>query len=319
MEKEKIAGQLFAGPITDKGQLLLALAINQQAGEDGWVYKTVLVLGKLARLGKTAAYEKLAELEKMGLVERQMGPPHAVRLDRQAVLGDRETVIGDRQANSGGFRETVISDRQAVIGDRQTNSPSPPAYLPLEDKDLKEEEEEEKITASPPPPPSGDLVLVASNETPKSPRFDQPAAQPPAVVEQSDLLPVPAKPKRKRAKSKRAPLPDDWVPDQDTLDQCERLGIPRDFAETTIWEFRRFWESNGKTMADWGGTFVNNAKRCWKKEQENAQKAKQRERCTDATGRSISEREATVRDAKLRFLADLESGVMDNFDLDTPV
>jgi hypothetical protein len=305
------ARAIIAGPIEDAGQLLLAMVINTLAGEDGWVYKTGLELGKLARMGKTAVYEKLAELEKMGLVERQMGPPHAVRLDRQAVLGDRETVIGDRQANSGGDRETVFGDRQAVSGDRQANSPSPSAYLPLKDKDLKEKEKEKekekKITASPSSSSSSDLVLVASNQTPKSPRLDQPAAQPPAV----------AKPKRKTpTRNPKTRIPADWQPDARTLEICLGYGVSEEHCWQQLPEFVLHHEERGEARPGWRKSFVYWMKNQVKWKKENEQKSEQARKYTDAAGRPISERDYVARQLTKRVVADMENGTLDGIALE---
>jgi hypothetical protein len=321
MQHKSMAQALLGGPIEDAGQLSLALVIHTLAGADGWVYKTAKELGKIGRLGRSSGYIKLAELEKMGVVERQIRPPHAVRIVRevtpQCYEATPECYEVASPTNRKGCHEVTPQCYEATPECYLADSPSPSAYLPKKIKDLKEEEED--IAASPSSSSSTERVLVTSSETPKPPCLDQPAAQPPAVAEQTDLLPAKPKVKRKRAKRKRTAMTSDWTPDEDTYAQCERQGLAREFAEGTIWEFRRFWLSNGSTMADWGGTFVNNVKRNWKKEQENEQNAEQRKRFTDASGRPISELQATTRDRNKRVLAAMESGLLDGFDLNTKV
>jgi hypothetical protein len=335
MEKEQIAGQLNLRPITDSGQLLLVLVINHLDGEDGWVYKTAKELGKLACMGKTASYGKLNELEKIGVIEWQRQPPQAFRLVRVAALGYREAAPEYREAvmpteskeyreaapeyreaaleyreavmptESKEYREAAPEYREAVPEYRQANSPSPSAYLPLKDKDLKEEEEEEKKTASPSSSSSSDLVLVASNETPKSPRLDQPAAQPPAVVEQGDLLPAKPKAKKKRAPAKIPParITPDWQPDARTLEICQSYGISEEHCWQQVPEFILHFEETGEARAGWKKSFVNWMKRSIKWEREDEQKSEQRERYTDASGRRLSEATVTMQDAHDNVLA----------------
>jgi hypothetical protein len=204
-----------------------------------------------------------------------------------------------------------------------TPAPNASAYLPKRSKDKKEVEEKE-IAASPPPTPPAELVLVADNPSPENtPRLDQPAAQPPAIVEQAEGRPdelLPAKRKAAPLKAKRAgsviALPDDWRADDKLLASlAKNNGIPIEFSQRLIDEFVDYWRESGGRKKSWNQAFRNWARSEWEKEQKRAKN----QRYTDASGRSISERDATTRERNQRFLATLESGLLDNFDLDQPV
>ena len=324
MALKSTAAALIEGPITDAGQLLLALVINELAGPDGWTYTTTKQLAKLARLGRTAGYNKLAELEKIGVIERQNSPTHAVRVVHQAAPEYREAALECHEAtsrtNRRGCREVTLECREATPECRQTDSPDASAYLPKRSKDLKEEDVE--ITAS--PSSAADLVLVADNPSPENTRrLDQPAAQPPAIVEQAEGRPdelLPAKRKAAPLKAKRAgsviALPDDWRADDKLLASlAKNNGIPIEFSQRLIDEFVDYWRESGGRKKSWNQAFRNWARSEWEKEQKRAKN----QRYTDASGRSISERDATTRERNQRFLATLESGLLDNFDLDQPV
>lgn len=146
---------------------------------------------------------------------------------------------------------------------------------------------------------------------------DQPAAQPPAVVGQGELLPVPAKAKRKKPrKNPPVAMTEDWWPMPKTIDNLEKdFGIPRAFTEVCVWEFITHWMGDGRGRPGWDSTFISSVQYSWNKEQ----KREKSERYTDAAGQPISERDATTRERNKRVAAALANGLFDNFDLKTKV
>jgi hypothetical protein len=301
MQHQRMGQAIIAGPIEDTGQLALALVIHTLAGQDGWVYKTGKQLAKLAHLSKNTGYKKLDALEKLGLIERMTEPPYAIRLDQQVVMGAQQL---------GSLAQQLVlptkSREYQQLGSlaQQLGSPSPSAYLPKKIKDLKEEEEEkEKIAASPSSPSSTDRVISEAVKKIRklsiSDLPDQPAAQPPAVVEQADLLPAKPKAKRKRAPAENPKdrITENWQPKAETLaNLVMKNQLPREFCDALVYEFVTYWRERGTARPGWDSTFITHAKNQWKREQENEQNAEQRKRFTDAAGRPISESQATMRD-----------------------
>ena len=162
-------------------------------------------------------------------------------------------------------------------------------------------------------------MVVDSNQAPDTPRPNQPAAQPPAVVEQGAQLPAKTKAKRKTPrKNPRHRIPEDWEPKAETMAGLVfKQGIPREFCDALIWEFRIYWTDRGDARPGWDATFVRHAKDQWKREQENEQRAQANQKYRDASGRPISEREYVSRELTKDVLADLDSGVLEGIDLDT--
>ena len=329
MALKSTAAALIEGPITDAGQLLLALVINELAESDGWAYYTQGDLAKTARLGCRKTLRRyIAAMVKAGYLEGCRKPRQGLRIAEKALLkGGAPCPINEapRPTNGAPCPRQDMGHHAPEVGHHapQMGHHAPPenasAYLPKRSKDLKEEDVE--ITAS--PSSATDLVLVADNPTPESARLDQPAAQPPAIVEQAEGRPdelLPAKRKAAPPKAKRAgsviALPDDWRADDKLLASlAKNNGIPIEFSQRLIDEFVDYWRESGGRKKSWNQAFRNWARSEWEKEQKRAKN----QRYTDASGRSISERDATTRERNQRFLATLESGLLDNFDLDQPV
>jgi hypothetical protein len=165
------------------------------------------------------------------------------------------------------------------------------------------------------------LALVATTETPDAPRLDQPAAQPPAVVEQGDLLPAKPKPKVKKKRAKPKPMttiPDDFYPNEKTLTEVIGLGFSREEALAELGAFKLHYEETGKTGNAWGTRYLNWYKFKIKWKIEDEQKAEQRERFTDASGRPISEGQYVARQVTKQVLSDLERGVLTEADYHEP-
>ena len=157
------------------------------------------------------------------------------------------------------------------------------------------------------------MVITGQQAEPISTLPDQPAAKPPAVVEQGAQLP--AKPKAKRKTPRKNPphrIPEGWEPKAETMAGLVfKQGIPREFCDALIWEFRIYWTDRGDARPGWDATFVRHAKEQWKREQENEQRAQANQKYRDASGRPISEREYVARQNTKQVLADLESGILD--------
>ena len=152
------------------------------------------------------------------------------------------------------------------------------------------------------------MVIAGNQAEPISTLPDQPAAQPPAVD------------KRKLTTGRATCIPDGWEVPADTLDHLEQTwGIPRAFSEALVWEFRNFWTESRGRKKSWSSTFINHAKSQWKREQEHAERAQANQKYRDRSGKPISEADYLARENARRVIADMESGVLDGFDLDTPV
>ncbi|MDG4550754.1 MAG: DnaT-like ssDNA-binding domain-containing protein [Candidatus Contendobacter sp.] len=68
-----------------------------------------------------------------------------------------------------------------------------------------------------------------------------------------------------RAHKAKFPLPVDWIPDSSTYAFLEKQGIPRDFAESCLDEFRLYWRENGEHRPGWEATFLNSVKRSYER------------------------------------------------------
>ena len=76
---------------------------------------------------------------------------------------------------------------------------------------------------------------------------NQPAAQPPAIVDQGVQLPVPAKPKRKSRAKPKAPIPPDYYPNEQTINAVMALGFTAEEALAEHPQFMLHWLESGKT------------------------------------------------------------------------
>jgi hypothetical protein len=68
-----------------------------------------------------------------------------------------------------------------------------------------------------------------------------------------------AKPKTARATS----MTDTWTPSEDCWRLVDKAGIPRDFAESMMGEFRLYWRDEGTRRKSWNATFLNRVKDQW--------------------------------------------------------
>jgi hypothetical protein len=68
-----------------------------------------------------------------------------------------------------------------------------------------------------------------------------------------------AKPKTARAIS----MTDTWTPSEDCWRLVDKAGIPRDFAESMMGEFRLYWRDEGTRRKSWNATFLNRVKDQW--------------------------------------------------------
>ncbi len=153
MEKEKRAGQLITGPITDPGQLLLALVINQLAGEDGWAVNYRKDLAAMTRTKcRKASAKRIQSMVKMGYLEERQKPFPGLRLTEKAHNweGVPDLSGGVSDLTEGALnpikamgQNTPSVGSETYQGGPETHPPNPSAYLPKKIKDSKEEEEEE--------------------------------------------------------------------------------------------------------------------------------------------------------------------------------
>ena len=105
MDDASNARQLIGGPITDAGQLLLALVINELAGPDGWAVSYRKDLAKAVRVSVRTLQDSLKDMRQEGLLEERKKPFPGLRLTAKALSTDRQDLPVDRQ-------ELPITDRQ---------------------------------------------------------------------------------------------------------------------------------------------------------------------------------------------------------------
>jgi hypothetical protein len=90
MQHQSVAQALREGPISDGQLLLLAMVIDQLAGEDGWTVHTRQDLAEKSRAGcpKTVK-RRIVALVKMGYLEERKKPIPGLRLTEKALDHDR--------------------------------------------------------------------------------------------------------------------------------------------------------------------------------------------------------------------------------------
>ena len=160
-------------------------------------------------------------------------------------------------------------------------------------------------------------MVVDGNQAPDTPRPNQPAAQPPAIVDQGAQLPVPAKLKRKSRAKPKAPIPPDYYPNEQTINAVMALGFTAEEALAEHPQFMLHWLESGKTGNTWGSAYVNWYKQKLKWRIKDEQNAQQRERYTDASGKRLSEAHVTMQDAHDNVLANAD--FFASLDPDKPV
>ena len=89
MDDASNARQLIGGPITDSGQLLLALVINELAGPDGWAVSYRKDLAKACRMPERTFRRKVEAMVAEGLIEKRKKPTPGLRLTAKTLDGDR--------------------------------------------------------------------------------------------------------------------------------------------------------------------------------------------------------------------------------------
>ena len=62
-----------------------------------------------------------------------------------------------------------------------------------------------------------------------------------------------------------APISAHWQPSPPALDILRQQGIPADFAQACLPEFRLYWAERGEKRPGWDASFVNSVKRSWEK------------------------------------------------------
>jgi len=84
-----------------------------------------------------------------------------------------------------------------------------------------------------------------------------------------------------------------WRPTQSAYDALANFGIPRDFAEKTLLEFRIYWADRGDISNTWNTKFIGHVRHMWQRHcnpvpvtRQPAYQSKPRSITTDLTDRS---------------------------------
>ena len=270
---------LFAGPIDDPYQLLIAVALLVCSDADGWAGIRRKDLQAACRISSRALHDKLKRMVEQALVEERKHPRPGLRLSRRALgwgapeapLDRRHLPIDRHQApmsDAGDRRHTPIDRHHAPMSDAGDRHHTPidrrhapmsglPAYLP--DKDIKTNNFKEEV----------DRGGGGGTAAP-----------------------------RQRRPSENRPLriPPDWEPDARQLDRLAvDHAIPVAFSRQLVWEFRQYWSDRGASRHSWAATFASHARNQWKREQANDRQARESERWVGPDGRRISQSTAAMR------------------------
>lgn len=263
---------LFAGPIDDPYQLLIAVGLVVCSDADGWTSARRKDLQAACRISSRALHDKLKRMIEQALVEERKHPRPGLRLAHRALgLGAPEAPLDRRTAPMGGMidrRHMPIDRRQAPMSDSGDRGHTPidrhhapildlPAYLP--NKDLKTNNLKEEVDRG-----GGGGAATPGQRNPSENR-----------------------PLR---------IPPDWEPDARQLDRLAvDHAIPVTFSRQLVWEFRQYWSDRGASRHSWAATFANHARNQWKREQAHDRQARESERWVGPDGRRISQSTATMR------------------------
>lgn len=92
----------------------------------------------------------------------------------------------------------------------------------------------------------------------------------------------------------RQPMQADWQPGQPALDILAQQGIPSDFAQQCIPEFRLYWQERGDARPGWDASFVNSVRRSWDHRPPGQQKVLGQRRPGQTIAERITEEHALI-------------------------
>ena len=219
---------------------IVLLALCDCANDEGMCFPSVSRLEKKCCLSDRGVQKAMAALEKRGFVSRDVrsgkssiywvtpelrSPPNVVHPERGSPTPER------RSPPPPNVVHPTPEPRSPINITEQSGEPS----LKRKKRNAREENNEHVDT-------------TAGSDGP--PNADQ--AQP-------------GRKANKRATMRLISV-DQWTgPGLRCLDLIERAGIPREFADSLLVEFRFFWEERGEVRPGWDATFLNHVKIKWER------------------------------------------------------
>lgn len=71
----------------------------------------------------------------------------------------------------------------------------------------------------------------------------------------------------RRRRGMTGPIPPDWQPDSEWIDQCRRQDIPEEFIHAQVGRFVLYWRERGVALHSWGNEFYRHVLKLWREEQ----------------------------------------------------